>query len=232
MKHLNSKRLVVLASTAAVASMTLGGAPAISHVHHHTVTSTPSMEQPAAASSPALRHDVNGDGRADIVGFGETGVRVSLGTANWQFTQPGPLLNKFGAANSAGGWRVDTHPRLLGDVNGDGRADIVGFANNGVQVATGNTNGTFTDRGLALGQFGYNAGDWRVDQHPRLLGDVNGDNRADIVGFGNAGVYVGQAKTNGKFDYGGRVLNKFGANDTAGGWQVDRHPRLLAGDWE
>ena len=33
-------------------------------------------------------------------------------------------------------------------------------------------------------------GAWRVEQHPRMLGDVNGDGRADIVGFGNDGVVV------------------------------------------
>jgi len=32
----------------------------------------------------------------------------------------------------------------------------------------------------------YDAGSWRVERHPRLLGDVNGDRRADIVGFGSA----------------------------------------------
>src|SRR3954468_20692631 len=37
-------------------------------------------------------------------------------------------LNNFGAGAAAGGWfSQDQNPRLLGDVNGDGRADIVGF---------------------------------------------------------------------------------------------------------
>ena len=37
---------------------------------------------------------------------------------------------------------------------------------------------------LKLGNFGYTAGGWRLDKHPRLSGDVNGDGKADIVGFG------------------------------------------------
>jgi len=41
--------------------------------------------------------------------------------------------------------------------------------------------------------FSYNAC-WRVDQHPRLLADVNGDGKADAVGFGYAGVYVAPAQ--------------------------------------
>ena len=36
--------------------------------------------------------------------------------------------------------------------------------------------------------FGYVAGGWRVDRHPRFLADVTGDGPADIVGFGDAGV--------------------------------------------
>ncbi|MFY0539752.1 hypothetical protein [Nannocystis pusilla] len=37
--------------------------------------------------------------------------------------------------------------------------------------------------------FGVDSG-WRVDRHPRLLGDVDGDALADIVGFGEQGVVV------------------------------------------
>jgi hypothetical protein len=43
---------------------------------------------------------------------------------------------------------------------------------------------------LLVRNYGYNAGGWRVDRHPRFLADVTGDGRADIVGFGYAGVYV------------------------------------------
>ena len=44
----------------------------------------------------------------------------------------------------------------------------------------------------ASANFGYNAGGWRVDQHPRFLADTRGDGRADIVGFGDGGVWVAQ----------------------------------------
>ena len=49
---------------------------------------------------------------------------------------------------------------------------------------------TFQAPQLVVGNFGYNAGGWRVENHPRLLADVTADGRADIVGFGNAGVWV------------------------------------------
>jgi hypothetical protein len=33
-------------------------------------------------------------------------------------------------------------------------------------------------------------GGGRVDRHPRFLADTTGDGRADIVGFGDAGVWL------------------------------------------
>ena len=90
----------------------------------------------------------------------------------------------------AGGWRVEQHPRFLADTTGDGRADIVGFGNAGVYVSRALAGGGFDAPGLVVTNFGYDAGGWRVDQHPRFLADTTGDGRADIVGFGNAGVYL------------------------------------------
>lgn len=47
---------------------------------------------------------------------------------------------------------------------------------------------TFAAPQLAVANFAVNAGGWRVDRHPRLLADVTGDGRPDIVGFGDGGV--------------------------------------------
>ena len=41
--------------------------------------------------------------------------------------------------------------------------------------------------------FSYNQG-WRMDTYPRLVGDVNGDGKVDLVGFGYAGAVVATAK--------------------------------------
>jgi hypothetical protein len=40
-----------------------------------------------------------------------------------------------------GGWRVDTHPRRVADVNGDGMADVVGFSSTNTIVALSNGTG-------------------------------------------------------------------------------------------
>jgi hypothetical protein len=49
---------------------------------------------------------------------------------------------------------------------------------------------TFEEPGLVVTNFAYVAGGWRVDQHPRCLADTTADGRADIVGFGYAGVWL------------------------------------------
>jgi hypothetical protein len=172
---------------------------------------------------PRFVADLTGDGRADIVGFGDDGVWVSLNNGNGTFQAPQMVLANF--AYNAGGWRVERHPRLLADLTGDRRADIVGFGGAGVWVSLNNGNGTFQAPQLVVGNFGYNAGDWRVERHPRLMADVTGDGRADIVGFGNAGVWVSRNNGNGTFQAPQMVVGNFGYN--AGGWRVERHPRFV-----
>ena len=99
----------------------------------------------------------------------------------------------------AGGWRVEKHPRFLADITGDGRADIVGFGDAGVFMALSNGDGSFAfTPQLALEDFGFDQG-WRVENHPRFVADVTGERRADIVGFGDAGVLVSPALAGGTF---------------------------------
>ncbi|MCB4822108.1 FG-GAP repeat domain-containing protein [Roseicella aerolata] len=170
--------------------------------------------------------DVNGDGRQDIVGFGEAGVYVSLGRTDGTFTAPNLVLRNF--APGAGGWSTnDRYPREIGDVNGDGRDDIVGFGDAGVYVALGRANGTFGDVRFVLANFGYNAGGWTSDNtYPRELGDVNGDGREDIIGFGQAGVYVALARADGSFGAANLVLRNFAPG--AGGWtDFNTYPRQV-----
>jgi hypothetical protein len=173
---------------------------------------------------PRFLADLTGDGRADIVGFGNAWVWVALNNGNGTFQAPQLVVANFGY--DAGGWRIENHPRFLADLTGDGRADIVGFGNAGVWVALNNGNGTFQAPQLVVPNFGYNAGGWRVENHPRFLADLTGDGRADIVGFGDAGVWVALNNGNGTFQAPQLVVPNFGYN--AGGWRVEKHPRFLA----
>src|SRR6185369_15066000 len=131
---------------------------------------------------------------------------------------PVPVIQDFGF--EAGGWRVEKHPRFVVDITGDGRADIVGFGDAGVWVALGNGDGTFQSPRFVLADFGFEGGGWRVEKHPRFLADITGDRRADIVGFGDAGVYVARSNGDGTFTYTPQpVLADFGYE--AGGWRVE-----------
>ena len=177
--------------------------------------------------------DVNGDGRADIVGFGNGGVYVALGQADGTFAAAQVASANFGYSAGAGGWTSDNvYPRRLADVNGDGRDDIVGFGEGGTYVALGQVNGTFAAAQVASGEFGRaaTAGGWATnDLFYRELADVNGDGRADIVGFGNAGAYAAFGQANGTFAPSQAVSNNFGSGAQAGGWSSqDIFPRHVA----
>ena len=145
---------------------------------------------------PRFLADITGDGKADIVGFGEAGVFVASSKGDGTFQAPRFVLDNFGFR---GGWWVEKHPRFLADITGDGKADIVGFGDAGVWTARSNGDGSFQPAQFVLTDLGFKAGFWRVEKHPRFLADINGDGRADIVGFGDAGVYVALANIDGSF---------------------------------
>jgi hypothetical protein len=176
---------------------------------------------------PRKLGDVNNDGRADIVGFSSAGVYESLATGGGHFAMPTFELAAFGV--NAGGWSSDnTYPRKLADINGDHLADIIGFSSAGVYVSLATAGGHFAMPTFELAAFGVGAGGWSSDNtYPRELADVNGDGRADIVGFGQAGVYVSLATAGGHFAMPTFELAAFGTG--AGGWtSQDLYPRKLA----
>ncbi|KAF8167290.1 hypothetical protein B0H34DRAFT_792032 [Crassisporium funariophilum] len=174
--------------------------------------------------------DVNGNGLPDIVAFGENQVIVALNNGNG-FQSGQGVIQDLCYSDASGGWRIEKHPRIVADMTGDGKADIVGFGNAGVIVAFNNGNGTFQTPKLVKDNFGYNAGGWRVEKHPRFVADLTGSKRGDIVGFGDAGVYISINNGDGSFQAVKRVIDNFGY--IAGGWRVEKHLRFpvdLTGD--
>src|SRR5690606_12609183 len=120
--------------------------------------------------------------------FGEGGAFFAIARYN-RYTDAKRVIAHFGYDQV---WRMTRHPRLSGDIDGDDRADIVGFGQSGVIIAT--SSGNSFDKPLrAVYDFGYDQG-WRVDLHVRVLAHVNGDGLADIVGFGDYATLVALAE--------------------------------------
>jgi len=174
--------------------------------------------------TPRHAADINGDGYADLVGFGSAGVYVSYGSGSGSFTNPLLLLNNFG--QSAGWTSDDRYHRTLADVNGDGRADVIGFGQAGTLVALAAADGSLGTVNSGIRDFGTAQGWTSQTGFARLVGDVNGDGKADIVGFGFAGTLVALGNGDGTFANAKLVLANFGIDQ---GWSSDnRYHRELA----
>lgn len=172
---------------------------------------------------PRIVADLNGDGRADILGFANFGAIVSLANADGTYQNSQLAIGDFGASF---GWNSQaTFRRALADVNGDHKLDLVGFGNSAVIVALGNGDGTFAPTKVGIADFGYAQGWGNPDATPRTLADVNGDGRADIVGFGPAGTMVALANSDGTFQTAKLATTDFGTN--AGWTSQASDPRLL-----
>ncbi|MCB0878612.1 MAG: FG-GAP repeat protein, partial [Thermoleophilia bacterium] len=146
-----------------------------------------------ACGSSVAMGDVNGDGHADIVtgcqtrnaGAAGSGSVVVLtrNATNTDFDAGIELSHPTPAANDSCGASV-----AMGDVNGDGRADIAmgctnddtGAADAGsVVVLARNAANTGFDPGIELGHPTPSASDYCG--RSVAVGDVNGDGRADIA---------------------------------------------------
>lgn len=164
--------------------------------------------------------DMNNDGRADIVGFGNEGMYVALSNGNG-FDAASLWINDFGIN---AGWTLSRYPRQLADVNGDGLPDIVGFGAGHTYVALSNGNGMGPSSSWST-SFSYNSG-WRTTSHLRQMADMNADGKLDVVGFGNEGVYVALAH-NGSFAPATLWIDNYGSNGAAGDWTIDGSPRFV-----
>ncbi len=112
--------------------------------------------------------DVNGDGKPDlVVAWGDL-AGVLLGNGDGTFR---PVV--FYASNVAG--NNQPHSIAVGDINGDGKPDIVvaGGSSGAVGVLLGNGDGTFQP-GVA-----YASGQYFVNSV--TVADVNGDGKADVL---------------------------------------------------
>jgi hypothetical protein len=136
----------------------------------------------ANAQSTTVQGDFNGDGHMDVAVFynypnDQTGIWVFWGNGSGGFS--GPTL----------AWESDIHAwdataikPVVGDFNGDGKADIAAFYNYG--------NATtelfvFTSQGTTfsnpVGVWGSGTGNWDWNAMQVAGGDFNGDGKPDIA---------------------------------------------------
>jgi len=177
------------------------------------------------------------DGESVYVGsYSNLWASADGGRTFEQLAWPQPPADRFDVPGALGGWcvvdiaaatgwRVERDPRVLARLTPRGHADIVGFGQCGVWTARGNGDGTFQPPRVVVANFGIEAGGWQVDRHPRFVVDLTGDGCADLVGFGDAGVWTALGNGDGTFNEPRFVLENFG---TEQGWRVDQHPRFLA----
>lgn len=136
--------------------------------------------------TPRWVADVNGDGRADAVGFGIYDVFVSLSTGS-SFT--GCDLWCIGCYTTDTGWTsITQNLKTLYDLNGDGRADLYGTLVSQISVVT-SSGASFN---LPISYYTDNSNWISQDVDPRFLGDLNGDKKGDLIGLesGIKGVYI------------------------------------------
>ena len=157
--------------------------------------------------------DINGDGKQDVVtaNYGSSDISVLLGHGDGTFETAANFSTKAG---NYSGWLPDSG--VMGDVNGDGKADVVTVSSDpgSLSVLLGNGNGTF---GAAAAFGAYSA-------VSATLYDVNVDGKLDIVtanrqdansiavliGNGNGtfgeAAYISTRTLNGSYGYGPRAV--------------------------
>jgi hypothetical protein len=167
-----------------------------------TVTQVFLREGAGAHPDPTLTGDVNGDGKTDLIfifqhsnGSG-LNIRTKLSNGDGTYTNVTQVLGDGGG--------VHQYPTLTGDVNGDGKTDLIFIFQHsngsGLNIRTklSNGDGNYTNVSQVLGDGGG------VHQYPTLTGDVNGDGRTDLVfvfDYGSAGLTLRtkMANENGTF---------------------------------
>jgi LmbE family N-acetylglucosaminyl deacetylase len=177
---------------------------------------------PATYAGSFRLGDVNGDGYADAcIRLGD-GVHCALNTAAGAF---GPH-SLYSAAFADPTWQADAYGSTiqLGDVNGDGKADVCGRRSDGIVCATANADGTgFANARLWSGGTNFSDGDgWAVS--PAYYGsvhlaDVNGDGYADVCGRSPAGIVCALNNKAGGFGSASLWSTDFGDP----GWQAPQY---------
>ena len=184
----------------------------------------------ACSSDPSVSRlvgDFNGDGRADIALTGVPGwntIPVAFSNGDGIYRVTNLFIGTFAS------WSADPRvSRLVGDFNWDGKADIAltgvpGW--NTIPIAFSNGDGSFRVTNNFVGDFAT----WSANtQAAKLVGDFNGDGKADIALVGIAGIEtlpVAQSIGNGSFIVTNQYVGNFAAS------AADSRAAKLTGDFD
>ncbi len=153
--------------------------------------------------------DINGDGRADLMGISTAGhVYYSLANSSGGYSNETKITVTNGFANS---WFSKNYNSRIwvADVNADGYDDFIGVSIDGhIYTSINNKNFTFTSATNKGGTAFVSSSAWFSTTHSGRVwpADMNADGRCDIVGIsGDGSVYTSTANSNGT--YGGEVKN-------------------------
>jgi hypothetical protein len=139
--------------------------------------------------------DVTGDGRADMVGMNNSTVLVYQGQADGSFSNYTSIPIDPIFDNGTG-----EEPVGMGDVNLDGKADLLTLSGSTLKLRSGQANGTFaTATNPYAGSIDSSLLDGRGQDLVALL-DYNRDGRADLVALDDQGDTLNYtAQSNGTF---------------------------------
>ncbi len=142
--------------------------------------------------------DINHDGKSDICARSASGVVCALSTGS----SFGDVTNWLSDMTDAGGWFSDSYGTTLqlGDLDGDGYADLCARNVSGVSCALNNRNNQFAQLSVSwtsswpASQAFSNKNGWvsSASSYGSIrLADINGDGKADICGRGEHGLVCG-----------------------------------------
>ena len=162
----------------------------------------------ATSGAKPIVADFNGDRRADVAltgGWGWITLPVAFSNGDGNFTVTNGVMANFP------GWAASGATKIVGDFNGDGRADIAltgvaGWAS--IPVAFSNGDGYFTVTNAGVASFPL----WASSGATKVVGDFNGDGRTDIAltrGQGWTGVPVAFSNGNGTFTVTNNYMPEF-----------------------